>query len=212
MREYTFLNKETFNGVDIIILQKMNDNKTFASIDVHNDAGTISVNTTRRITIRNPEFNNNIAKRNKYKVTTKMLRAKLEYNMECLHICIKNDISTSILRGLIFTYHGVDNRFIHEISLTGEPVACDINQILLILDPTDKSSDGELSITPVFISNPEETKAALVRITDYDNQSPQIEGGAFFILEHKFYETNALYDPMTLESVCINFHGNYEEI
>lgn len=211
MREYTFLNKETFNGVDIIILQKMNDNKTFASIDVHNDTDTISVNTTRRITIRNPEFNN-IAKRNKYKVTTKMLRAKLEYNMECLHICIKNDISTSILRGLIFTYHGVDNRFIHEISLTGEPVACDINQILLILDPTDKSSDGELSITPVFISNPEETRAALVRITEYDDQSPQIENGEFFILEHKFCETNALYDPMTLESVCINFHGDCEEI
>lgn len=211
MREYTVLNKETFNGVDIIILQKKNDNKTFASIDVHNDTDITSINTTRRITIRNPEFSN-IAKRNKYKITTKMLRAKLEYNMECLHIYIKNDTSTSILRGLIFTYHGVDNRFIHEISLTGEPVACDINQILLILDPTNKSSDGELSITPVFISNSDDTKVKLVRITSTDEGSPQIEHMGIFILENKFYETNTLYDPMTLESTCANFHGEFEEI
>lgn len=211
MREYTFLNKETFNGVDIIILQKKNDNKTFASIDVYNDTDTISINTTRKITIRTPEFSD-FTKVKPYNVTTKIARAKLEYNMECLHICIKNDTSTSILRGLIFTYHGADNRFIHEISLTGETVACDINQILLILDPTDKSSDGELSITPVFISNSDDTKIKLVRITSTDKESPQIEHRGIFILKNQFCEMNGLYDPMTLESVCTNFHGEYEDI
>lgn len=211
MREYVFLNKETFNGVDIITLRKKNDNKTFASINVHDDVGTISINTTRRITIRNPKFSD-ITKSNKYKVTTKILHAKLEYTMECLHVYIKNDTCTSIPRALVFTYHGADNRFIHKVSLTGETVECDINQILLILDPTDKSSNGELSITPVFISNSEGTKAKLVRITSSDDQSPQIAYGEFFIMNKSCYGLTGLHDPMTIESVCINFRGEFEEI
>lgn len=211
MRAYEFLKKETINGVDIILLQKKNDNKIFASINSHDDVGIISIDTTRRITIRNPEFSD-VTKSNKYKVITKILHARLEYTMECLHICINNDIYTSIPRGLIFTYHGVDNRFIHKISLIGETVACDINQILLILDPTDKNSNGELSITPVIISNSEGSKLRLVRITKSDDGSPQIEYGGFYIMRKTSYEMIGLYDPMTVESVCINFHGEFEEI
>ena len=213
MREYVFLNKETFNGVDIIILQKKNANETFASINVHDDVDTISINTTRRITIRNPEFSD-ITKGKPYKITTKMLHAKLEYSMECLHVCIKNYIYTSIPRTLIFTYHGADNRFIYKVSLTGETVECEINQILLILDPTDKHSNGELSITPVFISDSgsNDTKTKLVRITNIDDRSPQIEYDGFFIMQKTSYEMIGLYDPMTMESVCINFHGEFKEV
>ena len=211
MRGYEFLKDETINGVSFSIIRTKNgsciaEHKLYAIIDVVDDGSHIGISTGRRIIINNPLTTSSSSYA---RVVNKIYSHKLEYNRECFHIRAKNEEYTSIPKKLVLEYNATDYRFDTEMSIVSpDAYSSQLDRIVLVLDPTNPNSDGDLAITPIFVNDVEGAKCRLVRITKADPSNPQIQESKFFIAKI-FHHNIRLYDPISMGIMCSDFKGEY---
>lgn len=211
MRAYEFLKDETINGVSFSIIRTKNgsciaEHKLYAIIDVADDGSHIGISTVRRIIINNPLTTSSSSYA---RVVNKIYSHKLEYNRECFHIRVKNEEYTSIPKKLVLEYNAPDYRFDTEMSIVSpDTYSSQLDRVVLILDPTNPNSDGDLVITPIFVNDVEGAKCRLVRITKADPSNPQIQESQFFIAKI-FHHNIRLYDPISMGIMCSDFKGEY---
>ena len=212
MRGYEFLKGETINGVSFSIIRTRNgsciaEHKLYATIDsVDDDYVRISISTTRSIIINNPLTTSSSSYA---RVVNKLYSHKLEYNRECFHIRVKTEEYTTIPKKLVLEYNAPDYRFDTEMSIVSQDAySSQLDRVVLVLDPTNPYSDGDLAITPIFVNDVEGAKCRLVRITKTDSSNPQIQERQFFIA--KIFQHNVrLYDPISMGIMCSDFKGEY---